>query len=409
MRIVLAPDSFKESLSARQACEAIARGIRSVHADAEIDAIPMADGGEGTVDALVSATGGTLRRTTVTGPLGEPVEATWGLLGGSGPLAAVIEMAAASGLALVPPDRRNPLLTTTYGTGELIRAALAHGVKRVIIGIGGSATTDGGTGAAQALGVEFLDSAGRLIPPPMTGAKLAAIAHIKCGTGVSPVECGTGVSPVNSAPGSHQPTQESGISILVACDVDNPLCGPRGAAAIYGPQKGATPEMVEQLDQDLAHLAEIIERDLGKNVRDFPGAGAAGGLGAGLVAFLDARLDRGIRLVMEAVRFNERITGADLIITGEGKLDRQSMMGKVIEGVGRAGQAAGVPVVALVGTIGEGAETTLQVLHSYHAINPENLPLHEALSRTPGALEAAAARLFREPSLPRSAKTGGVH
>lgn len=406
MRIVLAPDSFKESLSARQACEAIARGIRSVHADAEIDAIPMADGGEGTVDALVSATGGTLRRTTVTGPLGKPVEATWGLLGGSGPLAAIIEMAAASGLALVPPDRRNPLLTTTYGTGELIRAALAHGVKRVIIGIGGSATTDGGTGAAQALGTEFLDSSGHPLPVPMTGGQLAAIARIACGSGI---QRDTGILPVNLAPPSSRPTQPFDVSILVACDVDNPLCGPRGAAAIYGPQKGATPEMVEQLDQGLAHLAEIIERDLGKNVRDFPGAGAAGGLGAGLVAFLNARLDRGIRLVMEAVRFNERITGADLIITGEGKLDRQSMMGKVIEGVGRAGQAAGVPVVALVGTIGEGAETTLQVLHSYHAINRENLPLHEALSRTPGALEAAAARLFREPSLPPFAKTGGVH
>lgn len=396
MRIIVAPDSFKESLSAREVCAAIARGIRRVRPDAIIESIPMADGGEGTVDALVSATGGAFRQTTVTGPLGEPVTATWGLLGDSGAAGlragrspreareapqqdqpaertAVIEMAAASGLALVPPDRRNPLLTTTYGTGELMRAALQAGATRLIVGIGGSATTDGGAGAAQAMGIQFLDAAGRPLPSPIAGGQLDAIARIAC---------------------MNQPEAQARVSILVACDVDNPLCGPRGAAAVYGPQKGATPEQVRILDRNLAHLADIIERDLHKNVRSFPGAGAAGGLGAGLVAFFDARLERGVRLVMEAVQFEERIKGADLIITGEGRLDRQSMMGKVIAGVAQAGKAAGVPVVALVGSAGEGAEAALEVLQSYHPITPPGMPLRQAIARTSEFLESAAANLL---------------
>jgi len=300
------------------------------------------------------------------------VTATWGMLGDD-TQTAVIEMAAASGLALVPRDRRNPMLTTTYGTGELIRTAIEAGARRLIVGIGGSATTDGGAGAAQALGVRFLDRAGRVILEPMSGGRLNDIARIdKAGMKNCPA------------------------TVLVACDVDNPLCGPRGAAAVYGPQKGATPEQVQRLDRGLAHLAELIERDLGKNVRDFPGAGAAGGLGAGLVAFLGAHLDRGIGLMMKAVRFAERIRGADLIITGEGRLDRQSMMGKVIAGVGRAGQAASVPVVALVGCVGEGAETALEVLRGYYPIHPPGTPLAEALARTPEALAATAARVLTE-------------
>jgi len=330
----------------------------------------MADGGEGTVDALVGATGGTFRQTRVTGPLGDPVTATWGLLG-DGSNTAVIEMAAASGLALVSPSRRNPLLTTTYGTGELIRAAFDAGATRLIVGIGGSATTDGGTGAAQALGYRFLDAAGQPIQGHMSGGKLSLAKGVRM---------------------NFRPSRPA--SILVACDVDNPLCGPRGAAAVYGPQKGATPEQVEILDRNLAHLADLIERDLGKDVRDFPGAGAAGGLGAGMVAFLGARLDRGVNLVMEAVRFGERIQGADLIITGEGRLDRQSMMGKVIAGVGQAGKAVGVPVIALVGSIGDGAEAALELLESYHPINPPGTPLHEALPRTAEALEATAAAVL---------------
>jgi glycerate kinase len=277
------------------------------------------------------------------------------------------------------------MLTTTYGTGQLIGAALEAGAARVIIGIGGSATTDGGAGAAQALGAEFLDAAGRVIREPLTGGGLAAVAGIR--------------SRLTFGENDSRPL------FLVACDVDNPLCGPRGAAAVYGPQKGATPEQVQALDRNLACLADIIERDLGKNVRDFPGAGAAGGMGAGLAAFLDARLDRGIRIVMDAVRFEERIHGADLIITGEGRLDRQSMMGKVIAGVGRAGKAAGVPVVALVGCIGEGAETALELLQGYYPINPPGTPLAEALARTGKALEATAAALLAETlSLPEGGR-----
>jgi glycerate 2-kinase len=411
MKLIVAPDSFKESLAAREVAAAIARGIRRVQPDAVIEQIPMADGGEGTVDALVAATGGTLRHTFVTGPLGEQVEAVWGSLGDG--RTAVLEMASASGLALVPSDRRNPLLTTTYGTGELILAALncvpgtspmspdrcvpgvspvdpdrcGTGVspvkpRHIILGIGGSATNDGGTGAAQAAGVRFLDAAGRLLPPGLSGGRLADIARIDM---------------------SGRDPRIASAAISAACDVDNPLCGPHGAAAVYGPQKGATPEQLERLDRGLAHLADIIERDLGRDVRNLPGAGAAGGLGAGLVAFFDARLERGIELVMQAARFRERIAGANLIITGEGRLDAQSMMGKAIAGVAGAGKAAGIPVVALVGSLGPGAETTLDLLRSYHPITPPDMPLPEALARTAELLETTIMRLLS----PRPTLLGG--
>jgi glycerate kinase len=367
MKIVIAPDSFKEALDAKDVCEAIARGVRRVHPDAALDLIPMADGGEGTVDALVTATGGSFRHAVVTNPLGEPVNAKWGILGDG---TAVIEMAAASGLALFAADRRDPTRTTTYGTGELIRAALDADTPRILIGIGGSATNDGGTGAAQALGVTFHDRNGEQISTHLTGGQLTNIARIDLNTRNLRLE---------STP------------VEVACDVDNPLCGPRGAAAIYSPQKGATPEQVQQLDANLAHLADVIERDLGRNVRDFPGAGAAGGLGAGLVAFCDATIRPGVQLVMDAVDFARRIEDVDLIITGEGRIDRQSMMGKVIEGVGRAGKAAGIPVIALAGLIGDGADETLDVLESYHCINPPELPSNEALAKTAQNLEKTTA------------------
>jgi glycerate kinase len=374
MRIVVAPDSFKEALPARQVCEAIARGIRRARPDAAIDLLPMADGGEGTVDALVAATNGQLRESTVTGPLGESVRACWGVLGDDSGTA-VLEMAAASGLGLVPSDRRNPLLTTTCGTGELIAAALNSGARRILIGIGGSATNDGGTGAAQAVGVRFVDRNGRVLPNGLSGGQLGLIDRID--------------------PASRDP-RIGQVPIEVACDVDNPLCGPRGAAAVYGPQKGADPESVRILDQNLAHLADVIQRDLGMQVRDTPGAGAAGGLGAGLLAFFDAKLRPGIQMVMDALRFLERIAGADLIITGEGRLDRQSMMGKLIEGVGRAAKAAGVPVIAMVGSIGQGADDALEVLQSYHCINPPNTPPAEALPQTATRLEQTAARVLSD-------------
>ena len=372
MKIVIAPDSFKESLSARMVCEAIARGIRRVHPDAMIDMVPMADGGEGTVDALVAATGGRLCRTFVTGPLNQPVEATWGILGGE-PETAVLEMASASGLALVPVDQRNPLVTTTYGTGELLRAALNAGVKRIIAGIGGSATNDGGVGAAQAMGVAFLNNRGQPCPVPLTGGALFDVASIDVGD----VE-----------------KRLRGVTLSVACDVANPLCGPLGAVAVYAPHKGATPDQVVLLDRNLAHLAAIVKRDLGKDILNLPGGGAAGGLGAGMVAFLKARLQSGVQIVMEATRLADRIADADLVITGEGRIDRQSMMGKVIGGVGQAARKAGVPVIALVGCVGQGAEETLTVLSGFYTINPPNMPLREALTHTAAALEATAATIM---------------
>lgn len=373
MRIVVAPDSFKESLPARQVCEAIARGVRRARPDAAVELLPMADGGEGTVEALIAATGGRLREAVVTDPLGRPVSAAWGLLG-DGSRTAVLEMAAASGLGLVPADLRNPLHTTTFGTGQLIEAALDDGASRILIGIGGSATNDGGAGAAQAVGVRFIDRDGRPIPDGLPGGRLDQVASIDL---------------------SRRDPRLPAVPIEVACDVDNPLCGPRGASAVYGPQKGASPDQVSLLDANLSHLAQVILRDLGKDVRDVPGAGAAGGLGAGLVAFFDGTLKPGIRMVMDALRFGERIVGADLIITGEGRLDRQSMMGKLIEGVGRAARTAGVPVIALVGCAGEGADSALEVLDSYHCINPPDSTLAEALALATTRLEETAERVLR--------------
>jgi glycerate kinase len=374
MRIIIAPDSFKEALSAPEVCEAIARGIRQVDPNADIECIPLADGGEGTVQTLIAATGGTLNRSTVTGPLGEAVHAEWGMLG-DGTNTAVIEMAAASGLALVPPDRRDPTRTTTRGTGELILAALDAGALRILLGIGGSATTDGGAGAAQAVSVTFLDAEGNALPTGLSGGMLGRVARIEM---------------------NHRDPRIARTPIRVACDVDNPLCGPRGAANVYGPQKGADADQVKILDRNLSHLADVIERDLQRSVRGVPGAGAAGGLGAGLLAFFHATLEPGIRLVLDVLHFAERIRGADWIITGEGRLDEQSMMGKVIDGVGHAGRAAGVPVVALVGAAGPGAERTLDVLDRYEVITPEGFPLPDALARTAEHLESTAARLAAE-------------
>lgn len=371
MRIVIAPDSFKEALGAAEVCRAIARGVGRVHADASIEMLPMADGGEGTVDALLSATAGRLVSTPVCGPLGRPVRAYWGLLG-DGSNTAILEMAAASGLALAPPAERNPLHTTTFGTGELIRAALNAGATRILMGIGGSATTDGGVGAAAALGVRFLDEHGQLAGSVLPGGMLDRIASIDL---------------------TRRDPRIARTPITVACDVDNPLCGPRGAAHVFGPQKGASSEDVLRLDRNLAHLAALIERDLGLAVSEMPGAGAAGGLGAGLTAFFGASLQSGVQMVMDALRLRERIAGADLVITGEGRLDAQSLMGKVIAGVGRLGREAGVPVVALVGCTGPGADETLEVLRSFHVINPPGTPAEQALPNTAAALEETAARL----------------
>jgi glycerate kinase len=377
MKIVLAPDSFKESLSAREVSAAMAKGVRAVRPDAVIDEVPLADGGEGTVEALIAATNGELKQSTVLGPCGDPIEAQWGLSGASRKTTAVIEMAAASGLALVPADQRNPMLTTTYGTGQLINAAIEAGAAHIIMGIGGSATNDGGVGAAQAVGVRFYEKHDRLLEQYLAGGDLHKITRIDT---------------------EQRRERIRDVRIRVACDVNNPLCGPRGAAATYARQKGATPQQVKTLDNNLTHLAALIKRDLDIEVSQVPGAGAAGGLGAGLLAFFGATLESGVRLMLDELRFAERIADADLVITGEGKIDNQSMMGKVIAGVGRACCQARIPVIALTGTIGEGAEQTREVLDGYYAINPPNQTQETAFARTAEAIEETLISLL--PDLP---------
>ncbi|MGI5819010.1 MAG: glycerate kinase [Armatimonadota bacterium] len=326
MKIVIAPDSFKGSLTALEVCEAAARGIAAIDPEIEIVEVPMADGGEGTVQSLVDATGGSLVSERVTGPLGEPVDAIYGLLGDDE--SAVIEMAAASGLPLVPDELRNPLKTTTFGTGELIAAALDAGRRKLIVGIGGSATTDAGAGMAQALGVRLLDEDGE--PIGFGGAELARLATIE----------------MSGADPRLQDTE-----IRVACDVDNPLYGERGAAHVYGPQKGASPEDVEVLDANLRHFADVVQRDLGLDVRDIPGAGAAGGLGAGLVAFCGASLEPGVEIVIDAVDLPEAMRGADLCVTGEGAIDASTAYGKTPAGVTAVARREGVPVIAIAGGV----------------------------------------------------------
>lgn len=326
MRITLAPDSFKGSLTALQVCDAMAAGIAEVDPGIECVKVPMADGGEGTVQSLVDATGGALRCVTVHGPLFEPVDACYGILGDG--QTAVIEMAAASGLTLVPTHRRNPLHTTTYGTGELIRAALDAGVRHFIIGIGGSATNDAGLGIAAALGAKLLDAAGHDIAP--TGSGLSDLAAIDL---------------------SGLDRRVETARFRVACDVTNPLFGLCGAAYVYGPQKGATPEMVGQLDAGLRRFAEVVQRDLCRDVAALPGAGAAGGLGAGLVAFCGATLEPGVGIVIDTVKLRERMAGSDLCLTGEGRLDTQTFFGKTPKGVSDVAGELGVPCIAIAGTI----------------------------------------------------------
>lgn len=324
MKVVIAPDSFKECLSSAAVADAIGRGVLRVFPDAETVKVPMADGGEGTVDAFVAAAGASVKTRLVTGPLGDRVEARYAILENI----AIIEMAAASGLDLVPPQKRNPLKTTTYGTGEFVRAALDDGAARIVVGVGGSATVDGGTGMAQALGVRFLDKMWNDVDG-----------------------CGGNLSKIDRIDMSKLDPRVKRCTVEVACDVTNPLCGERGAARIYGPQKGASAAMVDELDRGLAHLAHIIKRDVGVDVSDLPGAGAAGGLAAGLVAFLGARIRSGVDLLIETTRLEDKVRDADLIITGEGKLDDQTLSGKLPLGVARLGARFGVPTIAIAGSV----------------------------------------------------------
>jgi len=336
MRIVIAPQSLKGSLTAAEAGRAIAEGVRAVYPHADIAIVPVADGGEGTVQALVDASGGTIVRQVVTGPLGQPVEAFFGLMGDG--RTAAIEMAACAGLPLVPPAQRDPRITTTYGVGELIRAALDHGYRRFILGIGGSATNDGGAGMAQALGATLMNREGQIVEPG--GAALITLSTIST---------------------EHMDSRLTECVFDVACDVTNPLCGPKGATAIFCLQKGATPEMIISLDAALAHYARIIERDLGLAVADIPGVGAAGGLGAGLMAFLHATLRPGAQIVLEAVHLEEQIRTAHLVITAEGQIDEQTAYGKSVGAVAELAWRYGLPVLALAGSLGAGYQAVYKL------------------------------------------------
>jgi len=356
MKIVIAPDSFKESMTSLEAARSIEKGFKAVLSDAEYVNIPVADGGEGTVQALVDATGGDIVHQTVTGPLGKPVKAAYGLLGDG--KTAVIEMAEASGLHLVPPGQRNPLLTTTRGTGELILDAAEKGVSTIIIGLGGSATNDGGAGMAAALGAKFLNRDGEEIENG--GGALAEIAKIDV----------SGLNP-----------KLKHIQFEAACDVDNPLTGPRGASAVFGPQKGANSEMTALLDQNLKHYAAAVKAELGCEIDSIPGAGAAGGLGAGLCAFLKAELKSGVDIVLDTLSFSELIKGADLVITGEGKIDGQTVSGKTPAGVAKRARSENIPVIAFAGSLGEGCELVYDIgISALFSIVPGISSLENALA-----------------------------
>ncbi len=371
MKIVVAPDSYKGSVSALGVAQAMERGILHVFPEANVRKIPIADGGEGTVEALITATHGTLRQQEVTGPLGNRVMANWGILGDG--QTAVIEMAAASGLPLLTPEQRNPRITTTYGTGELMRAALDAGLRRIIIGIGGSATNDGGAGMARALGARFIGSDGHELPDG--GAALARLKSIDL----------SGLDP-----------RLSDSQITVACDVDNPLCGPRGASAVFGPQKGATPEIVAELDAALGHFAAIAQKTTGRAAAGLSGAGAAGGLGAGLMFFTPARLKPGVDIVLDAVDFAGVVEGASFVITGEGRTDFQTAFGKAPVGVAKVAKRFDIPVFCLSGGLGDGAENVLaQGIDAVMSICDRPLTLEACMSTGSALIESASERLCR--------------
>lgn len=355
MKIVIAPDSWKESLTALEVATAIEDGFRQIFPDAEMVKIPMADGGEGTVEAMVAATQGRIVNLRVTGPLGEPVDAFYGLSGDE--RQAFIEMAAASGLESVAPARRDPRITTSWGTGELIRHALDAGVRHIIIGLGGSATNDGGAGMVQALGARLLDKQGE--PLGFGGDALSQLARIDI---------------------SQLDKRLAECRIEAACDVTNPLTGEDGATAIFGPQKGATPEMIKQLDSALTHYGQIIERDLDKSVMTLKGGGAAGGMGVALYAFCGADLRQGIEIVTEALALDAAVRDADLVITGEGRIDSQTIHGKVPIGVARVAKRYAIPVIGIAGSLTADVDVVYDHgLDAIFSVIPRICTLDEAL------------------------------
>jgi len=372
MKIVVAPDSFKESLSASQVAFAISEGIKKVVPDAEITCIPFADGGEGTVEALVTATSGRIVKTASVDALNRPIQSFYGILGDA--KTAVVEMAAASGIELLAPEERKPLITSTFGTGLLLKAAIDAGFTEIIIGIGGSATNDGGAGMAQALGFGLLDKNSR--PIGLGGVCLGDLQKIDQ----------SNIHPLLRK-----------VKITVACDVQNPLLGPSGASRIYGPQKGASPETVDLLENNLSHFSEILENEFGKSFAVIPGAGAAGGLGAGLMAFCNAKIISGFELVCELTHLEEKIKQATVVFTGEGKIDAQTVFGKTISGVAKLVKKYDVPVIALAG-IAEDDLTELYNLGvtSVHTIAEKPTTIEESKTRAAELLANTAERVARK-------------
>ncbi len=383
MKIVIAPQAFKGSISALRAAEMMAEGVRRVSPDARTELVPVADGGDGTLETLVEASGGEIRSSEVMGPLGETRTAVWGAMGDG--RTAVIEMARTSGLALVAVEDRDPLVATTYGLGQAMRDALDSGFRQFILGIGGSATNDAGAGMAQALGARLLDSAGSDLPPG--GAALADLDRVDL----------SGLDP-----------RIAESDIAVACDVTNPLTGPVGASAVYGPQKGATPEMVERLDAALAHLAAVVRRDLGVEIDAIPGAGAAGGLGGGMIGFLGGHLEAGVDIVLQTVGLEGRLEGADLVITGEGSVDYQTVYNKAPIGVARLAKARGIPVVAIAGSLGERyGEVYDHGIDAVLAITSRPMTLEEASDRVEELVADAAEQAMRMMAAGTVAFSGG--
>lgn len=369
--IVLAPDSFKESMTAKEVCEAMERGIRKANSQIRCIHVPMADGGEGTMQSLVDATGGRVYSKEVVGPLGNNVVAEYGILG-NGEIG-VIEMASASGIHLVDSEKRNPLITTTFGTGQLIKACLDKGVKKLLIGIGGSATNDGGAGFIQALGGRLLDENGDDLS--YGGGALAKLHTIDL---------------------SNLDERLKYVSVEVVCDVNNPLCGKEGASYVFGPQKGATREMIEILDQNLSHYAEVIKEQLGKDVISKAGAGAAGGLGAGLMAFLDVKLKSGIEMVIEYANLEEKVRDADMVWTGEGSIDFQTQYGKTPLGVAMIAKKYNKPVIALAGRVGNDIDVLYDKgIDAIFGIMRGVTSIEEALVKGPENVEKTSENIIR--------------
>ena len=370
MKMLLASDSYKGSLTTMQVAEQIKKGVRKVFPEAEFMCVPVADGGEGTVETMVTHLGGEYRTVKVTAPDGSKIDARYGILKNG---IAVIEMAAASGLPILPKEKRNVMTATTYGTGEMIKAALAEECEQIYIGVGGSATNDGGVGMAQALGYSFLDRNGKEVG--FGGGELEKIEKIDS----------SGADP-----------RLKKKKIVVMSDVVNPLCGKSGAAAIYGPQKGASPKQVEELDRGLKHLANLIREQMGINLEELPGAGAAGGLGAGLVAFAGAEIRSGIKTVLELANFREKLDWADLVITGEGKIDSQSVLGKVISGISQMAKEKNIPVIAVSGAIEYGAEVIYDKgVSTMEAAVCKTMQLDEAVRNADTLVENAVERVMR--------------